>query len=706
MNTASVEAGVASEPRRGAAFDRTLVFVPAAFAALALLTLYFVEAWVRKTPWVFTDELEWSQISRAINATGHPARRGQHVNFKSIYAYLIAPCWWIHSTATAYAVIKYLNAVVMALAAVPTFLLARMLVSRRTAAVVAVLSVLIPGMSYAASIVPEVLAYPWYALCSWLIVRALTRKGRGMVLLAVAASLIAITVRSPQFFTVPASFAIAAAALWVTGPRGRAMRASWSRSDTLGAITLLVGALMLFNRVVLQHVHEWQSSTEFGKARMVDLGLKAAQALVIGMGILPLLGGLASLHLPERRGAPAYRAFAAYLASSILCISLYTAVKATALSAVFATLIEERNMIYLSPLLLLGTALVFEARRIDWRIVAAGTAFVVFLVLAKQPNLYWPYFEAPGFAILHIPKEHLGWGMPGLRAALLVVVGLSVLALVFRRARGVAPAVAVLGAAWMLTAEISATTASVVYANRFLDNLPTHLDWIDRATNRQPTTYLGQFADVDPDGIWFTEFWNRGVQRVDTLDGSGPGPGPSFMPSLVRADGLLSGLGDVPYVVSDNGVTLQGTVVARGTPTQLVLYQRHGPWRLLDEEQQVYTDGWAPGWATYTYFKSGRRGTLVMQLGRQGYSGDAPPGRASIAAGTVRIEDGVPKLAKTTFRLSTLVRNGPQNVQTIRIPVERTPVRVVLSIPNTFQASTSDRRQLGAQVSFRFVPAR
>jgi hypothetical protein len=178
------------------------------------------------------------------------------------------------------------------------------------------------------------------------------------------------------------------------------------------------------------------------------------------------------------------------------------------------------------------------------------------------------------------------------------------------------------------------------------------------------------------------------------------------MPSLVRADGLLSGLGDVPYIVADNGVTLQGARVARGTPTQLVLYERRGPWRLLDEEQQVYTDGWAPGWATYTYFKSGQHGTLVMQLGRQGYNGDAPPGRAHVTAGTVTVENGVPKLSRISFRMSTLVRNGPQNVQTIRIPVERTPVRVVLSIPNTFRASASDPRQLGAQVSFRFVPAR
>ena len=89
------------------------------------------------------------------------------------------------------------------------------------------------------------------------------------------------------------------------------------------------------------------------------------------MGILPVIGGLRLARARERRGEPAYRAFAAYLGAAILCVSLYTAVKAAYLSTVFSTLTEERNMIYLSPLMLIGTALVLESKRIDWWIVAA-----------------------------------------------------------------------------------------------------------------------------------------------------------------------------------------------------------------------------------------------------------------------------------------------------------------------------------------------
>jgi hypothetical protein len=699
MNTVSVEARPASLAGR-TLFDRALAAIPALLAGLMLVGLYGVEAWLRKTPWVFTDELEWSQISRAIAATGHPARRGQPIYFKSLYAYLIAPCWWIHSTAGAYAAIKYLNAIVMTLAAVPTYLLARMLVSRRAAAVVAVLAVTIPAMSYTSSIVPEVLGYTWYAVCSWLIVRALTTKRWLDIGVAGAASFVAILIRAPQFFTVAASFGIAAAGLWLTGPRGRALRSGWSRRDTIGAIVLFAGALVLFNRVVLQHIHEWQISTQYWKPRMVDLGLKAGLALTVGMGILPVIGGLASLRLPERRADPRYRAFAAYLAATIFCVSLYTGVKAAYISTVFSTLTEERNMIYLSPLLLIGTALVFESRRIDWRIVAAASAFVVFLIYTKPFQLLFPYFEAPGFAILTIPTRHWSWTVEELRLVLLGVLALSLLALAYRRLTAVAGAVAVLGAAWMLTSQIATTVGSVHFAHRFMRDLPSHANWIDLAVHGQPVTYIGQEIK-DPNVLLLTEFWNRQIKHVDSLDGSAPGPGPTYAPSVVKADGELDGLAGVPFIVADHGVTLQAKVVEQAS--QLTLYRRTGPWRLLDAFQQVYTDSWAPGWSTYTYFRVGQRGTLQVSIGRVGYNGDAAPGHALLKVGTVKIVGGQAVLDHVFTRRRTLVRDG--SLQVFDFPVARTPVRIEIFITPTFRAA-GDPRDLGAQVGFKFLPAK
>jgi len=125
------------EPGAPTALDRFLAAFPYLVVGVALLAVVYWEAASRKGPTTFTDELEWAQISRAIAHTGHAARRGAPVGFKSLYAFLIAPAWWLPSTASAFSAIKYLNETVMATAAIPVFFLTRWLTTTRTAALTA-----------------------------------------------------------------------------------------------------------------------------------------------------------------------------------------------------------------------------------------------------------------------------------------------------------------------------------------------------------------------------------------------------------------------------------------------------------------------------------------------------------------------------------------------------------------------------------------
>ena len=193
--------------------------------------------------------------------------------------------------------------------------------------------------------------------------------------------------------------------------RGAARSArNWSRGDTIGAVVLLLGANFLFNRVVLNRSYQWQIATQYYKGRMVDLGLCAVAALAIGLGLVPLIAGLTSLRLPDRRGDPAYRAFAAWLATSIIfCVALHRD-KAAYLSTLFATLTEERNLIYLSPLLLVATMLVLESRRPALWVLFASAAFVLYIVV-KEPYQLGPYYEAPGFSILTLFNTHWNWDL-------------------------------------------------------------------------------------------------------------------------------------------------------------------------------------------------------------------------------------------------------------------------------------------------------
>ena len=676
--------------------------LPLLALAVAVFVFYAVEAYLRKTPWIFTDELEWSQISRAIAETGHAARRGQPISFKSVYVFLIAPFWRIHSTAGAYAAIKYVNALLMPLAAIPTYLLARSVVSRRGALVAAVLSVAVPAMSYSTTIIIEVVAYPYYALCSWLAVRALRTGRRRDLVLAALAALGGLLVRAPQFVTLPISLGLALAALALTGPRGRALRRRWSRTDTLGVAVLALGAAFLVNRVVLQHVNQWQFTTEYLKPRMVDLGLRAGLGFTIGMGVLPVVGGIAALRIPGRRGDPAYRAFAAWLGSTLVSLSVYTALKAAYLSTTYATLWEERDLIYLAPLLIVGTVLAFESARLDWLAVGAGAALVAAMVVLKPFQSQWPYFEAPGFALSSVLSRYEGWSVGQERAALLAVLALSLLLLALRRRRSAARAAFVLGLAWLLAAEIASTVGIDKLANAFRAHLPTPLTWVDDASHGQPVTYLGQEIR-DPNGEWLTEFWNRSIVHVESLDGSAPGPGPATTPSLVRADGLLAGISG-RYVLADDGVALAARPVAR--QGEMVLYESpSGRWHLLDGEQQVYSDGWCPNFCAWTYFAPHGPGTVEVTLSRTAYNGSWPAGKGHVQVGTVAISrKGVPVIARTIARRPTTIENG--RAETIDFAVASTPVRVVIRISNPIPPTASDTRNLGAQVAFAFVPRR
>src|SRR5207247_525067 len=121
----------------------------------------------------FTDELETAQLSRAIAATGHAARRGQPHPFGSLYVFLIAPAWWLHSVLDAYSTIKYLGVALMTSVVFPAYWLARTIVSPRPALFAAAASAAIPAFLYAPMLLPEPLAYPYAALCLFLIVKAL-----------------------------------------------------------------------------------------------------------------------------------------------------------------------------------------------------------------------------------------------------------------------------------------------------------------------------------------------------------------------------------------------------------------------------------------------------------------------------------------------------------------------------------------------------
>ena len=658
---------------------------------LAVLIFYWVEAAIRSGPWVFSDELEWSQLSRAIASTGHAARRTAPHSFESLYSYLIAPAWWIHSTAAAYAAIKYLNSIVMCLAAVPVYLLARRLVSRRSAVVVALLSIAIPAMSYATSIVPEPLAYLWFTLAAYTAVRALAapsiKTGLPAVVLAAAGPL----VRS-EFIALPAALVISGAVLWIA--RGGALRAQWRR------IALASGALavfgFLFNHFVVMRVQSWNVGQYFNH-HTIPQGSVAAGALAIGLGIGPVIGGLASLWLPERLADPIYRAYAIYLPSVIVTCWVYTAAKSTYLLVNLQNLIEERNLFFLSPLLLLGTAMVLQARKVNWYLVGAATGLAVAVVWSARLEVGAPYYEAPGLAIPTLLNRTFVFTVADVHAVLLGASAITIVLIVLRRRRWVGPAAALLAGAWLLTGEIYETKSNTDTASSYAGNLAPPRTWVDAATHGARTTFLGvQLNFAAP--VWLTEFWNRSIDHVYALDDSAPPPGPIAAPYLLSTDGALADYTGDRYTVAGPGFELDAPVVARHGP--FTLYSTPTPWRLRDEVVHVTSDGWGLNPFGYAYFPRGGPGVLRIDLSRTAYNGPGRPGRATIEIATVKLDANKDAaLGRVLAVQRAVVRNGQRTP--VYVHVASTPVFVSIVVAPTIPLSV-DSRMLAAQPRFSF----
>jgi len=679
-----------------------------------ILMILFWEASVRKTPTIFLDELKWTQLSRAIATTGHAARRGDPTGFQSLYSFLIAPWWWLHSTSAAYTAIKYVNVAVMSTAAIPVYFLARRLGSPLGAAVAALGALCTSAFFYATFLLPEVLAYPAFSLCAYVCVRALAGGGRRWTIGASGACVVAVQVRG-ELVGAGAAFVLAAIVLWLAGPRSKKLRADWSRFDRFGAGLLALGALILLNSMLTSHSDVWALVTQNYKTRAWHLGFEAASALVIGLGVLPAVAGLASLWLPERKDDATWRAFAAFLGSSIVTFGTYTGIKAAYLSVTFGTYVEERNLIYLSPLLIVGAVVYFSARRPSLIALALSAAFCGWLVIAYGYQLGFPYFEAPGYGIAAMANRAFSWDQPTIRVGLEVTLAVSLaLCLVpfargrLARGRPIVLGIAALAvASWGLAGEVTSARGSEKSANQLAANLPQPLDWVDRLAHGQGVTYLGQQLGSNI-GLQLTEFWNNSIKHIWTLDGTAPGPGPTLTPDLASPNGTLRDDPGLDFVLTDNGVQLIGQVVKKNR--SLTLVRAVHPWRLQETYYGRALDGWIADHpdATYAYFGPARRGLLSIDVSRAGFCAkQAPPTPVTIRVGPVALNSQrAPKVVRATTVRHVLLHSCQQ--KTIRLRTTA-PVAVTVHVAKLVRATDyglSDSRLLGAQFDSSFTPTR
>jgi hypothetical protein len=722
----------ASRPPR-AALDRVLAAVPLATVYTWLCVLYLVEAWKRVTPWLFGDELELTQLSRSIAATGHAARRGVAHGPDSLYTYFTAPMWLIHDVGTAYAGIKYLDVFVMASVVFPTYLLARLIVGRPAALFAAAGAGAIPSLAYSSWIVEETIAYPYAAWCFYLVAKALvelrrSRSSYRWTAAAVLASLLAPAVRGELLMLPLVALFALLFTVW-SSPAARRRRAPWSVPDWIGLVLLVFGAIFVISGVLSRGSQEWYGVTTLYKHRSLIMGNWAVGALAIGIGVIPLVAGLAALfRLPGEHSTRQLRVVRSVAVAGFLSFGLYTALKASYLSTQFETRVEERNLIYIAPLLFVLTALVLERRRVNIDALIIASAYGLYLVgyalyhVVKAPYEMGVqlYSDSLGFSILQQGNRYLAVDTTDARLLLigLLAVGVALLLaprwLAHRRRLSTAATalLAVLILGWTITGEISAAAGNISISRTVGGTLRHPFGWVDAVTGGKPTLYLGQ-GETDPNPENLIEFWNRSIVRVSSIDGSVHGPGPAGGPNLTL-DGTITAEPQYEFAVEDwPCVDLAGTRLtahdysAGGGTRAWRLVQLTQPNRVQSMCTGLYADGWTgPTDGAYFRFGSGPPGWIRIFVSRRKWGGPSDPSPVHLIVGTLVINaNHQPILVRTTKTVDLTIDSEQTKICWLRTPSARFAVHVVVDkkfVPHDVLPRFSDIRVLGAETNFEF----
>jgi hypothetical protein len=693
-----------------------------------LAVVYAWQSWDHPTPWLFGDELELTQLARSIAHTGHAARRGAPHSFDSLYTYLTAPAWWLSSVSRSYSAIKYIGVIAMSATVFPAYFLARTIASPRASLIAAATATAIPALVYSSFILEEPIAYPWATLCLFLIAKALLTRRRGWIIGAAVASILAPLMKG-ELMVVPAVYLLAGLFMLWTSERVKRWRRTWRLDDWLGWVVLVAGAVILVISFASAHSMQVLEITRLYKSRLFHHAMWAGGALTIGIAVLPLVVGIATLfRAPGEQPSRELRVFRSILVASIVMFGFYAGIKGAYNQNHFATRVWERNVIYLAPLFLAAVALWLDRRRLNLVGLALGAAFAAYLIGSTPYEMQYRFnSDAPGLTILEQANRWWAFTPTDAKVGLYVVLAVCVVLLLLPQVLGprlrfhhwgiFAAVVGLLVSAWTGAAELSAASASNTFSKSFRSVVrnPT-MSWVDQRTHGARTLYLGQGL-TDPNPEFLLEFWNPSVKDIWSLDGTAPQLGPAPTPDVRGKDGLLvtHPLNHDEYAVVEPNIDVAGTVVARvahkagGGFQTWRLIKVDPPLRLLGTVTGLYPDRWSvPGGSAYTRYGGGR-GKLQITVSRREWGGPDVPGRVLIKVGTLTIgKDAQPHIGRVLKTIAWTVHSHKARTFTVPTPGEsfRVEVDVTTFKPHALVPELSDNRPLGAVMTYHFVPSK
>jgi hypothetical protein len=679
----------------------------------------FVLAEQVAAPWVFQDELVYGDLARSLADTGHFAIRDvQGTNgFGPLYPALIAPAWVIFaSPVKAYGAAKLINALLMSLAAVPTFVIARRLMRPRLALVAAVFAVAIPSLAYTTTLLSENAFYPAVmaaAAALFLLLERPTLLRLGAFLLFTAAACL---VRAQGVILIPALvIAIVVVALangWDRWPRprvvGRELLRYWMPLATVVAAVLVVWIYEVARGRPLKAVLG-SSAGVTGQNRPFLPTLRWTVhhfgELDLYLGVIPFVAMviMVALGLRPRETSRELRAFAAASAALVVVFVLTAAFYAV---SVQGQRIEERYMFHIAPLFFVAL-LAWIERGLPRPLGLTGIAVALgagLAALVPYDRLLTSDVAHDAFALVPLYTQELNGRISpasvGAFVGVFAIAGASLAAAVSPRRAWVLVAAVLVYYGWV---DVRPVHRVIVQASHdsIGAGITVRKDWVDRHVGGDAQVALVTYGRSSAALPYFeNEFFNRSVRKLFAL--SGP------YDSLPRTDvaptstGLLRDAAgkrvNARYVLADYQERPVGRLIARDPGTGMGLYATTPPVRLQSRIDGIYLDRWSGPEALYTRW-SCHGGTL----------------RAHVLSDPVLYHRGVQTLTallgdrvlgtKTvpTTRPATFTVSLPSGIPVCSVKYRITPN----AVPAQVFPNNGDTRTLGIRfLRFDYVPAR
>jgi len=559
-------------------------------------------------PWIFVDELIYSELAKSLAAGGDLlVRDAPTAGYGIVYPLLISPAWALfESVPDAYAAAKAINAVLISLAAVPAYALARRVVGQGFALAAAVLAVALPSLVYSGTIMTENAFYPLFLVVVLSLVLVLERPT--LVRQTVLVALLGVA-----YLTRPQAAALVAAALTAPLVQGllgarvrRALAAQRALYGFAAAGLVLVAAVQAGRGRSLSSLlgaYEVAGESGYRPAAIARFLLYHAAELDLYLGVAPAAAAALLVVCAHGRDVR----LDAFLAA-VLSMSFWLLLLVAAFASRFADRVQERNVFYLVPLVLIALLAWIERgaprpARATAVAVAAAAALPGALPFSRLID-----FPAISDTLMLLPLwrlEDYGLGVAELSAV--VVPGSVAAALLLFLPRRLLPVLPLLVLVYFLVAlvpiEQRVTRASQgSFASGVGGKQP---DWIDRAVPPGAEVAVLWTGEGDAYGVWHNEFFSRSVGPIYFVDEPLLG---GLLQTRLVADtqaGLLRRLDGRPveprYLLVDDSFTPAGRVLARDEIHELALYELEGPLRSSEQVTGLYPgDTWSGAEVTYT----------------------------------------------------------------------------------------------------------